>query len=153
VTLLGHLEAARDGSIDIAADLRENLANGDTVFAMFLEMADAHVEQHGLNLPQDPDARAMWPDPPSVTEPRRRLDLRRENIGAVIWATGYGVDFSWIEIAVLDARGEPIHRGGITPVPGLYFLGLQWLSKMSSSFLSGVGDDAAMLADHIAART
>jgi putative flavoprotein involved in K+ transport len=153
MTLLGHLEAARDGSIDIAADLRENLANGDTVFAMFLEMADAHVEQHGLNLPQDNDARAMWPDPPSVTEPRRRLDLRRENIGAVIWATGYGVDFSWIEIAVLDARGEPIHRGGITPVPGLYFLGLQWLSKMSSSFLSGVGDDAAMLADHIAART
>jgi putative flavoprotein involved in K+ transport len=152
VTLLGHLEAARDGSIDIAADLRDNLANGDTVFAMFLEMADAHVEQHGLALPQDTDARAMLPDPSSVTEPRRRLDLRRENIGAVIWATGYGVDFSWIEIAVLDARGEPIHRGGITPVPGLYFLGLQWLSRMSSSFLSGVGDDAAMLADHIAAR-
>jgi putative flavoprotein involved in K+ transport len=153
VTLLGRLEAARDGSLDIAADLRENLANGDTVFATFLEMADAHVERHGLDLPQDTGARAMLPDPPSVTEPRRRLDLRRENIGAVIWATGYGVDFSWIEIAVLDAQGEPIHRGGITPVPGLYFLGLQWLSRMSSSFLSGVADDAAVLAGDIAART
>jgi len=153
VTLLGRVKAARDGLIDIAPDLGESLANGDTVFATFLDMVDAHVEQHGLNLPQDPDARATLPDPPSVTEPRRRLDLRAEGIGAVIWATGYGVDFSWIEIAVLDARGEPIHRGGITPVPGLYFLGLQWLSKMSSSFLSGVGDDAAMLANHIAART
>ena len=70
----------------------------------------------------------------------------------MIWATGYGVDFGWIDVPVLDARGEPIHRSGITDVPGLYFLGLQWLSKMNSSFLSGVGDDAAVLADHIAVR-
>jgi putative flavoprotein involved in K+ transport len=53
---------------------------------------------------------------------------------------------------VLDARGEPVHRRGVTDVPGLYFLGLQWLSRMKSAFLSGVGDDAAVLADHIAAR-
>jgi putative flavoprotein involved in K+ transport len=53
---------------------------------------------------------------------------------------------------VFDSLGEPSHRGGVTKVPGLYFLGLQWLSKLTSSFLSGVGDDAARLADHIAAR-
>jgi putative flavoprotein involved in K+ transport len=53
---------------------------------------------------------------------------------------------------VLDERGEAVHHNGISEVPGLYFLGLQWLSKMSSSFLSGVGDDAAVLADHISAR-
>ena len=70
----------------------------------------------------------------------------------MIWATGYGSDFGWIDIPVLDGGGEPRHRHGITEVPGLYFLGLQWLSKMKSSFLSGVGDDAAVLADHIAAR-
>ena len=69
----------------------------------------------------------------------------------MIWATGYGVDFGWIDVPVLDAA-SPVHRNGITDVPGLYFLGLQWLSKMNSSFLSGVGDDAAVLADHIAAR-
>ena len=91
------------------------------------------------------------PDPPCVTEPLQRLDLGAEGIGAVIWATGYGVDFGWIDIPVKDANGEPLHRNGITDVPGLYFLGLQWLSKMNSSFLSGVGDDAAVLADHIAA--
>jgi putative flavoprotein involved in K+ transport len=94
----------------------------------------------------------VLPDPLCVAEPLRRLDLRIEGIGAVIWATGYGVDFNWVDVPVLDARGEPIHRGGITGVPGLYFLGLQWLSKMNSSFLSGVGDDAAALADHISAR-
>ena len=53
---------------------------------------------------------------------------------------------------MLDALSEPVHRSGITGVPGLYFLGLQWLSKMHSAFLSGVGDDAAVLADHIAGR-
>jgi putative flavoprotein involved in K+ transport len=153
VALLGRVKAARDGVIDITPDLGESLANGDTVFAAFLDMVDAHVEQHGLNLPQDSDAGAMLPDPPCVTEPLRHLDLRAEGIGAVIWATGYGVDFGWIDVPVLDISGEPIHRGGITAVPGLYFLGLQWLSKMSSSFLSGVGDDAADLADHIAARS
>ena len=102
--------------------------------------------------PDDPDARAALADPPCVTAPIRRLDLAGEGIHAVIWATGYGVDFGWIDIPVLDARGEPVHRDGITGVPGLYFLGLQWLSKMHSAFLSGVGDDAAVLADHIAAR-
>jgi putative flavoprotein involved in K+ transport len=70
----------------------------------------------------------------------------------VIWATGYRCDFGWIDIPVLDTRGEPIHRGGVADVPGLYFLGLPWLSKMNSSFLAGVGDDAERLAQHIVTR-
>ena len=70
----------------------------------------------------------------------------------MIWATGYGVDFGWIDIPVFDRHGAPIQRDGITAVGGLYFLGLQWMSRMASSFMSGVGDDAAVLADHIAAR-
>ena len=102
------------------------------------------------NCPKSPAPAPTLPDPPCVTAPLRRLDLGAEGIYAVIWATGYGVDFGWIDIPVFDAKGEPVHRDGITEVPGLYFLGLQWLSRMNSSFLSGVGDDAAKLADHIA---
>ena len=152
VTLLGHVRAARDGILDIAPDLSRSLAEGETTYFTFLDMVDAHVQQHGLKMPEDLAARAVLPDPPCVTEPLRRLDIGGDGIGAVIWATGYGLDFGWIDVPVLDARGEPRHRHGITEVPGLYFLGLQWLSKMKSSFLSGVGDDAAVLADHIAAR-
>jgi putative flavoprotein involved in K+ transport len=92
------------------------------------------------------------PDPACVAEPLRRLDLRTEGIGAVIWATGYGLDFGWVEIPAFDARGQPLHRHGVSEIQGLYFLGLQWLSRLKSAFLSGVGDDAAVLADHIAAR-
>jgi len=150
VTLLGRLAAARDGVIAFAPDLSESLASGDAVYAAFLDMVDAHVDRHALAMPEDPIARMALPDPPCVVEPVRRLDIGTEAIGAVVWATGYGLDFGWIDVPVLDAGGEPVHAGGITAVPGLYFLGLQWLSRMNSSFLSGVGDDAAVLADHIA---
>jgi putative flavoprotein involved in K+ transport len=152
ITLLGRMQAPRGGVIEFAGDLADSLASGDAVHAGFLDMADAHVERHGLDMPREPAARVRLPNPPCVTEPIRRLDLAAEKIGAVIWATGYGVDFGWIDIPVLDPRGEPVHRHGVAAVPGLYFLGLPWLSKMSSSFLSGVGDDAAAIADHIAAR-
>jgi putative flavoprotein involved in K+ transport len=153
VTLLGRIAAARDGVLDIAPDVGKSLVEGEATYAIFLDMVDAHVEKHGLKLPEEPAARAKLPDPPCVTEPLRRLDIGADGIAAVIWATGYGPDFGWIDIPVLDGHGEPVHRHGIAEVPGLYFLGLQWLSKMKSSFLSGVGDDAAVLADHIAART
>lgn len=153
ITLMGRILAARDGVLDIAPGLAETLANGDTYYSTFLDMMDAYVEQHGLSLPDDPAARAVLADPPCVTAPSQRLDLGKEGIGAVIWATGYGVDFGWIDIPVLDISGEPRHRNGIADTPGLYFLGLPFLSKMSSAFLSGVGDDAAVLADHISARS
>lgn len=150
--LTGHLRSARGGVVEIAPGLAENLVAGDLVFTTFLNMVDGYVKLRGLDLPDEPEARTTLPDPPCVAEPLQRLDLGTSGIGAVIWATGYGVDFGWIDIAVKDANGEPVHRNGITEVQGLYFLGLPWLSKMNSSFLSGVGDDAAVLADHIAAR-
>jgi putative flavoprotein involved in K+ transport len=150
--LVGHLQAARGGVIEIAPGLAENLGDGDLVFTTFLDIVDGYIKLRGLDVPDEPKARATLPDPPCVTAPLQRLDLGTEGIGAVIWATGYGLDFGWIDLPVKDANGDPIHRDGITDVPGLYFLGLPWLSRMNSSFLSGVGDDAEVLADHIAAR-
>ena len=152
ITLLGRVQAARDGVLDIAPGLAESLANGDSGYAPFLDMMDAHVQRHGLDLPEDPFARTVLADPPCITDPIRRLDLGQSNIQAVIWATGYGVDFSWIELPVMDGGDDPVHRCGVTQVPGLFFLGLPFLSKLHSAFLSGVGDDATVLADHIAAR-
>ncbi|WFU17983.1 NAD(P)-binding domain-containing protein [Bradyrhizobium sp. CB3481] len=152
MVLVGRIEAAQDGVIEIAPGLAESLVDGDLVYSTFLDTVDAYVKRRGLDLPEDPDARTTVADPPCVTTPLTRLDLAAEGITSVIWATGYGVDFGWIDVPVLDERGEAVHHNGISEVPGLYFLGLQWLSKMNSSFLSGVGDDAAVLADHIRTR-
>ena len=150
MVLLGRAEAARDGIIGFAPDLMENLAFGDTACFAFMDFVDAHISRTGLNLPEDPDARCICPAPPNLTT-RQSLDLRAEGIATVIWATGYRLDFDWVDLPVLDSLGMPVHKGGVTAERGLYFLGLTFLSKMSSSFIFGVGDDAAQLADHIVA--
>ena len=146
ITLLGRMEGARDLVADFAPDLADSLKLGDAAYTAFVDLVDAHVESHALDMPSEPAARAVHPDPPGLIDPLRRLDLRAAGVGAVIWATGYGFDFSWIDVPVLNAKGDPVHQRGITNVPGLYFLGLQWLSKLNSSFLAGVGDDAERLA-------
>jgi putative flavoprotein involved in K+ transport len=74
-------------------------------------------------------------------------------IGNVIWSTGFRPGFSWIDLPVLDERGEPRHEGGIVPSqPGLYFVGLNFLYSMSSSMIHGVSRDAARITSHLAAR-
>ena len=128
---------------------RESLAYGDAAYCAFLDKVDLYVGQQGLNPPAEPEARVTYAAPPCVAEPVRQLDIRRVGLGSVIWATGYRFDFGWLNLPVVGADGEPRHDRGIAPLPGIYFLGLPWLSKMNSSFLSGVADDAAHLADCI----
>jgi len=152
VTLLGRLAGARDGTLYFADDLAKSLADGDAGYRAFMDTIDAYVERRRLEFPPDPEAHQMRPDPQGLLTPPRQLDIRADNISSIIWATGYGVDFGWIDIPVLGPNGEPLHQQGVTAVPGLYFLGLFWLSGVYSSFLSGVADDAARLADHLVER-
>jgi putative flavoprotein involved in K+ transport len=72
-------------------------------------------------------------------------------VDAVIWATGYRSDYSWIDAPVVD-DGRPRHRRGVTDAPGLYFLGLSWQYTRGSALIGWVADDAAFLADEIASR-
>jgi putative flavoprotein involved in K+ transport len=152
VTLVGRLLSGHQRKLHFAADLRESLRFGDAAYIAFLDKVDAYVEHRRMGLPVEPEARAKLPDPSCVAEPLRELDKRCVGLSSVIWATGYAFDFSWIDLPVLSARGEPRHVRGVAPVPGIYFLGFPWLSKMNSSFLSGVGNDAERLAGHISAR-
>ena len=68
---------------------------------------------------------------------------------AVIWATGYEYDYSWLHAPVLDANARPVQQRGITSVQGLYFLGLHWMHTIKSGLLSGVGRDAEYLAERM----
>jgi putative flavoprotein involved in K+ transport len=150
---MGKIRGACGSALNIAPDLPENLASGDAAYAGFLDAVDGYIKHEGLDLPEEPSARSRQQDPQCLLNPLSRLDLRSAGISSIIWATGYEFDFSWIKPPVLAPSGEPVHRGGITAIDGLYFLGLPWLSKMNSSFLAGVGADAERLADHIAARS
>ncbi len=153
MVLLGRFQDAHDGVVSFAPDLEANLAAGDESYAAFIKSADAHAAD--LMLPVEADDRD---DPPVPGDPISTLNLRAAGIATVIWATGYRYDFDWIDLDVFAATGDPevrtpIHRRGVTGVPGAYFLGLQYLHKTQSSFLSGVGEDAAWLAEQIVARS
>jgi putative flavoprotein involved in K+ transport len=146
MVLLGRVESAEGSVVHFAGDLLDNLAEGDAGYQAVMDGIDAYIAKTGMDLPPDPAARQLAPEPAGLRELIRELDLRVAGVTTVIWATGYGLDFSWIEIPVFDASGRPRHQAGATEVEGLFFLGLEWLSKISSSFLVGVGDDADRLA-------
>jgi putative flavoprotein involved in K+ transport len=70
-------------------------------------------------------------------------------VDAVVWATGYQPDYSWIQAPVLDAGGRVIHQRGVTDLPGLYFLGLYWQHTRGSALLGWVKHDAEYIATQI----
>jgi len=145
VTLLGRVEAAANGRVELAPDLETNLHRADTFFDEHLRPdLDRFIELAGFEAPPGDFAQFAF-DPPAIGE----LDLAAEDIRSVIWATGFRFDFGWIPDLELDAMGYPLHRRGITPIPGLYLLGLPWLHTQASSLLVGVGNDAEYLAHQI----
>lgn len=72
-------------------------------------------------------------------------------VDAVIWATGYRADYSWINLPIFDDDGRLHHRRGVTNVPGLHFLGLTWQHTRGSALIGWVKDDAEYIAQQIAA--
>jgi putative flavoprotein involved in K+ transport len=153
ITLLGTAESYTDGVMHFSPNLANNIALGDANYLSVLDAADAYVAQRGLDLPAEPDAREIASDPPCVTHPLLELNLAAADITAIIWATGYALDFDWVHLDVCDHKGRPLHHRGVSTVPGLYFLGLPWLWRRASAFIWGVWHDADYLAGHIAARS
>ncbi|RNF35899.1 flavin-containing monooxygenase [Paracoccus methylarcula] len=150
--LLGRTEGYSDGLAKFAPDLVENLTNGDANYLSLLDEADAYVKRNGLDLPEEPQARRMAPDPDCVIRPIRELDLAAAGITSIIWATGFVTDYSWLKIDAFDGKGRPRHQRGVSVEPGVYFLGLPWQSRRGSSFIWGVWHDARHVADQIAIR-
>ena len=150
VMLVGRTESFLDGTLSFADDASMNIAAGDKNYADMLDAADAYVLASGLDLPLEPEARKAWPEPLSLSNPLRSLNLEDENVTTIIWATGYKQDFSWLKVDAFDEKGAPIHQRGVSKEPGLYFLGLPWQSRRGSTFLWGVWHDAKFVADQIA---
>ena len=152
MTLLGRAGPMQDGVMQIAPDLVRNIAGGDANYLSLLDAADAYAARNGLDMPMEPDARNIAADPDCMTHPVLELNLAQSGITSIIWATGFALDFSWLRADSFDARGTPLHDRGVSKVPGLYFLGLPWLSRRASPFIWGVWHDAGYLAGHIAAQ-
>ncbi|HEY3896345.1 MAG TPA: NAD(P)-binding domain-containing protein [Pseudonocardiaceae bacterium] len=149
VRLYGRLESAAGARVCFSDDLDERLAFADRAFdEEFRPMFDAYIAAAGVDAP--PDDRPPYDDftPATTTE----LDLDAAGVGAIVWATGYQLDFGWVDLPVLDEWGYPRHRRGVTTHPGLYAVGLRWLHSEPSSVLAGVGADAAHIVEHLVGR-
>jgi putative flavoprotein involved in K+ transport len=153
VVLLGHLRKARGNRVILAPDLRDNLAKADKMAAGFRQAVDEYIQEAGLDAPEETSPTASELRDGYEIEQIGELDLESAGITTVIWATGYSVDFGWVRAPVCDRDGYPVQRRGITAHPGLYFLGLPWLHTGKSSLIYGVGEDAAHIAAHIAAKS
>lgn len=149
ITLLGRAGSFDRGTMRFAPDLAENIANGDANYLELLDEADAYAERNGLDLPEEPEARVIGPDPECLTDPILELDLAAAGITSIVWATGFAVDYTWMQFDAFDERGRPKHHRGVSTEPGIYFLGLPWQSRRGSSFIWGVWHDARYLADQI----
>lgn len=142
--LLGRIEGIDDGVVRIGGGVEESLGHGDEFVADFERRVDEYVEATGLDVPD------REPDEPSAPVPAlTKLDLRAKGIRTVLWANGFRPDHSWIEEVEIDEQGWPIHDRGISPLPGLFFVGLHWLHKRKSALFLGVGEDAGRVVEHL----
>ena len=144
VRVLGRVIGASDGTLAVARNANEVLDEADAAFAGFLAAARDYAEENrDLDLSEE-ESTGSTALPATVAEVES-LDLRREKVAAIVWATGY--DYGWLQVPVLDHRGRPLQQRGVTQVPGLYFLGLHWMHTFKSGLLAGVGSDAEHLAE------
>ncbi|WP_297427866.1 NAD(P)/FAD-dependent oxidoreductase [uncultured Acinetobacter sp.] len=149
ITLLGSTQSFAGQVVEFKDNLKHNLDEADSALLAFYNEADAYIKNNGLDLPAEPQARQLLPDPECVTQPILTLDLAAQNISSVIWASGFGYDFSWLQVDTFNEFNQPIHKQGISPQRGVYFLGLPYLTGRGSSFIWGVWHDAKYIAEHI----
>jgi putative flavoprotein involved in K+ transport len=150
VRLVGRLSAVNEGRALFSGSLRNVCALADLKLIRLLEEIDNWAGDNGLDDEVDPPHRL--PDTVIEDDPSLSLDLRSGEIHTVLWATGYRPDYSWLDIPVLDRKGEIRHDGGVvTDSPGLYRIGLNFLRRRKSSFIHGAEDDAIDITDHLAA--
>jgi putative flavoprotein involved in K+ transport len=148
VTLAGRFLGASERAVRFAPDLAASVAWGDERYLMFRKVVIDTARREGLEVPEIAD-----PEPFADASPVEEVDLA--GVGAVLFAGGFRPDYrSWLPWTdAFDTDGFPIqHEGASTVVPGLFFLGVPFLRTRKSSLLYGVGEDAAIVADAVAAR-
>ena len=148
IRIVGRLQGLREGTALFSGALRNHCMLADLKMNRLLENVDEWVSATGRT--GEFDATHRFKETRIDDETPLSLNLPAENIKTVIWATGYKPDYSWLQLPVFDRKGALRHDGGIaTDVSGLYVMGLPFMRRRKSSYIDGVADDAADLADHL----
>ena len=149
VRLVGRLAGLNDGRALFSGSLANQCALSDLKMGRLLDALDRWATDQGLDDRIEPPHR--FPSTEVAPAPPLSLDLTRGAIRTIIWATGYRPDYSWLEVPVLDRKGQIRHAGGIIASPGLYVIGLQFLRRRKSALIDGAAADARDLSDHLVA--
>jgi putative flavoprotein involved in K+ transport len=147
VRLIGRLAGTRDGQAQFSGSLPNVCALADLKLGRLLDTFDAWAAEAGVtgSGPAERFATTEVPSPVPLT-----LDLRSGEIRAIVWATGFHPDLSWLDVPVLDRKGRVAHDGGVTAWPGLYLVGMPFLRRRKSSLIDGAAADARDLTAHLA---
>lgn len=146
--LHGRLSAIDGGAAHFADDLAARLDAADDTYARINASIDRWIEAQGIDAPPAEPYEPCWHPEPGATS----VALDDEPVSAVIWATGFRPNWSWVDLPWLDATGAPDHVRGETVVPGLHVLGLPWLHTWGSGRFAAIDRDARHLVSAIAAR-
>lgn len=149
ITLVGMTKAFTDHTVSFNDDLVDNIVSAEQSYLDNLEEMDRYIENNGLYLPEEPEAKVLMEMPECMTMPIDALDFDKDNITSIIWASGFGYDYHWLDFDIFADNGAPIHNKGVTSEPGIYFVGLPYLSGKGSSFIWGVWHDAKRIAEYI----
>lgn len=148
VRLYGTLAGLQGTTATFRPDLTKNLDDADEVYCAIRRDIDQHIARTGQAAPEEPPFQKVWVPPADPLA----LDLREAGITSIVWASGFKADYTWIDLPAFDGRGHPRFTRGVSPVEGLYFLGLPWLNTWGSGRFLGVADDARHLVEVISGR-
>jgi len=149
VKLVGRLAGIKDGHAQFSGSLRNKCALADLKLGRLLDAVDDWAAANGVDDEVPPPQRSaptVVPEPPPLG-----LDLTSGEIQSIVWATGFRPDYSWLDVPVLDRKGQIRHDGGVVESPGMYLIGMPFLRRRKSSFIDGARSDAEDLIVELAA--
>jgi putative flavoprotein involved in K+ transport len=147
VDVVGRLVGVNGTRLQFSGSLANHCAMADLKQSRLLERLDRWAIEHRVSdLVAAPERFA-----PTRVEaaPRLAIDVAKEPIATIVFATGFRPDYSWLRVPVLDAKGRLRHDGGIVAAPGLYTLGLNFMRRRKSSYIHGAEDDVRDLSAHL----
>jgi putative flavoprotein involved in K+ transport len=144
VELAGRWAAVRDGRALFSGGLRNLFTLADLKMRRLLDTFDEWAPTAAEVGPPERFAPTLVPQ-----TSRLQLDLRSGEIRSIVWATGFRPDYGWLDVPVVDAKGQLRHEGGVVDSPGLYALGLPVLRRRKSTFICGIEQDAREVIDHL----
>jgi putative flavoprotein involved in K+ transport len=147
VGVVGRLVGIDGNRLQFSGSLSSHCAMADLKLNRLLERIDAWcAERPARDVVVPPERFAATR---VEATPRLTIDVAKERLATVIWATGFRPDYSWLELPVFDGKGRLRHDGGVVGTAGLYTLGSSFMRRRKSSYIHGAEDDVRDLSAHL----